>query len=127
MLKAGIQSTRSTNWNSALPRSKRNHRNRETRNVTSEDHSAMERAFFAAVASSSWRTKNRIHSAPARGRKVIVESIGQPVIVGSPQLAQDVPGDQDDHPDQHGEGVVVDVAALQRGGASRDALRGGRD
>src|SRR3546814_1892807 len=84
----------------------------------------MERAFLAARASSSWRTKNRIHSAPASGRKVIVESIGQPVIAGSPQLAQDVPGDQGDDSDQHGKGVVVDVPALQRRGAPRGALRG---
>src|SRR3546814_5754707 len=74
MLKAGIQSARSTNWKSALARSKRNHRNSETAKVTSEAHSAMERAFLAAKASSSWRTKKRIHKAPASGRQVIVES-----------------------------------------------------
>src|SRR3546814_433641 len=126
MLKAGIQSARSTNWKSALARSKRNHRNSETAKVTSEAQSAMERAFLAARASSSWRTKKRIHKAPASGRKVIVESSGQPVIAGSPQLAQDVPGDEDDDPDQHGKGVVVNVAALQRRGAPRGALGGRR-
>src|SRR3546814_1042209 len=68
MLKAGIQSACSTNWKSALSRSKLNHRNSETTKVTNEAQSAMERAFLAARASSSWRTKNRIHSAPASGR-----------------------------------------------------------
>src|SRR3546814_13105536 len=113
MLKAGIHSDWSTNWKSALSRSKLNHRISETTKVTNEAQSAMERAFLAARASSSWRTKNRIHSAPASGRKVIVESIGQPVIAGSPQLAQDVPGDQGDDSDQHGKGVEIGRASCR--------------
>src|SRR3546814_12640881 len=102
MLKAGIQSACSTNWKSALSRSKLNHRNSETTKVTNEAQSAMERAFLAARASSSWRTKNRIHSAPASGRTVLVEIHGQPVLAGTPQLANHVPGYQGYPPAQNG-------------------------
>src|SRR5437588_220641 len=68
-----------------------------------------------------------MNAAPTSGRKVISESSGQ-WLTGSPFLSprHEIPGDQPDDADQHGKGVVIDVAGLQPACLARQfAGRGG--
>ena len=74
MLKAGSQSSRSTNWNSAVPGTKSSHSSRLTRNVPVETHNATQREL-RAVSSSLPRIISR-HSTPASGRKIVRERSG---------------------------------------------------
>src|SRR5579883_1321702 len=121
MLKAGIHSAFSTNWKSWLEASKPNHRSSETRKVSSEVHSAVQRAL-RAPASLSPRTKRKMRTAPRVGRNVTTERIGKWLIVLAPD-GEEIPGDDQHQADQHGEGVVVDVAGLQPRRAPRQRQR----
>src|SRR5579859_343669 len=69
---------------------------------------------------------DRTNSAPKRGRNVTMERSGQLLVISSAHL-DDVPGYESRHADQHGEGVVVEIAALQRADLAGDALGGGGD
>src|SRR5579872_820052 len=116
MPKAGIQSASSTNWKSALVRSKRNQSTSETNSVMSDVHNARNRALRATASASPRR--NRISAAPTSGRKVTTERMGHPFMARSPEPEQ-VPADQQDDADQHGKGVVIDIARLEAPGAAR--------
>src|SRR3954465_3185890 len=114
MCSAGIHSAFSSNWKPGLVRSKLNQMKSDSRNTTDEVMSAIIRALLATNASSP-RVKT-IRTAPRSGRNVVRERIGKPVI--SPSNEQiEIPGDQRDHADHHGEGIVVDISALQLAGA----------
>src|SRR6266851_5685445 len=53
-------------------------------------------------------------NAPISGRKVTSDSRGKSFIAAaSMRPGHGIPRDQQHHPDQHGEGVVIDVAGLQ--------------
>src|SRR5580692_4324535 len=65
-----------------------------------------------------------INPAPTNGRKVTSESSGQWLMALSP--GDQVPGDQRDDADQHGKGIMVDIARLQPTRLARQfAGRGG--
>src|ERR1043166_3155731 len=117
MPKAGIQSACSTNWKSALLRSKRNHRISDSRNVSSEVQSAMKRALRATASLSPRRIT--IISDPTTGRKVTMERMGQSLMASSPRLPIEIPADQQHDADQHHECIVIDIAGLQLAGAPR--------
>src|SRR5919199_924659 len=102
MLKVGIQSTFSTNWNSGVVGSKPSHRKTDSTNTIVEVHSAMLRALWATVSSSP--RVARMKAAPTSGRKVTSERIGKPFIA-SPRRPQQIPGDQQHDADQHRERV----------------------
>src|SRR5436309_12023022 len=96
--------------------------------VMSEVHSATQRAFRATSAGSPLMKSS--NKAPTSGRKVMTERSGKLVIacaLPSMQLNEEIPGDEDHHPDQHGEGVVVHITGLQGAGAPRQPDRGGGD
>ena len=67
----------SRNWNSAELGSKRHSKISETAKVASVVHSATQRALCTPASSS---LRNAMNSAPASGRKVTTERIGQLVI-----------------------------------------------
>src|SRR5262245_47035210 len=119
MPKAGIQVACSTNWKSALVRSNSNHSTADSRKVSSEVQSARYRALRATASGSPRR--NRIRTDPTTGRKVTMERIGQSLMVRSPRLPVEIPGHQQHDADQHGEGIVVDVARLQLARPARQA------
>src|SRR5581483_5392375 len=102
------QALRSTNWNSGEPGSKRQTRMSDMAKVTSVVHSAIQRALrrFPSVSPPI----SAMSSAPASGRNVVTDRIGQLTI--SPPPRQHEPGDQGRHADQHGEGVVIEVSGL---------------
>src|SRR6476660_6701587 len=101
------QGRRSTNWKSAEAGSKRQTRMSEIAKVMRVVHSATHRALRAPVSSSRSRAMN---SAPASGRKVTTERIGQ---LASVRSREHEPGDGGGNADQHGEGVVIEIAGLQ--------------
>src|SRR5437868_6488855 len=107
-----IQRWRSTNWNAAVLGSKSTHSMIDSANTITEVDSAIWRALRATTASSP--LDSMMNAAPTSGRKVISESSGQ-WLTGSPFLSprHEIPGDQPDDADQHGKGVVIDVAGLQ--------------
>src|SRR6185295_15028705 len=93
----------------------------------SEVHSATQRALRATNAGSPLMKSSS--SAPASGRKVMAERSGKPFIASRPlsmHLNEEIPGDKDHHPNQHGEGVVIHIPGLQGTGAPRqpDGRRG---
>src|SRR3546814_7552084 len=61
-----------------------------------------------------------MNSTPTSGRKMTRERTGQSLIMTSGSEGQ-VPAHQGDHPNQHREGVVIDVPGLQPPGACRQA------
>ena len=71
----------STNWKSAVDGSKRQTRMSETAKVISVVHSATQRALRAPSSSS---LSEAMKIAPASGRKMTTERIGQPVISALP-------------------------------------------
>ena len=106
MLCSGSHGTNSTNWNSAVEVSKSAISTIESANVTTEVQSATWREL-AAICRSSPRI-SRMKNTPTRGRNVTVDRIGQSVM---PLPARDqIPGDDGSQPQQHREGVVIDVA-----------------
>src|SRR5438270_10087479 len=128
MLKVGSQSACSTNWNSAVVGSKPAQMKSDSTKVTSEVHSAIQRALRVATASSRLG-RRRMRTTPTSGRKVVTERMGKLlVMVGrpSPGRLEEVPRHHDDGADQDREGVVVEIAGLQAAGAHRhrDGLRG---
>src|SRR5258708_24886281 len=110
MPKAGIQSWISTNWKSAVVVSNSSHSRIDSAKTISEVHSAVMRALRATT-SGVPRTK-AMNTAPATGRNVTRDRIGQFAVMASP--VQHIPGDQQDDADQHGKRVVIDVAGLER-------------
>src|SRR5579871_6318858 len=124
MPKAGIQSACSTNWKSALARSKPNQSTSDTPSVMRDVQSARKRAFRATASASPRRS--RISAEPMSGRKVTTERTGQPFMARSPE-PEEIPADQQDNADQHGEGIVIDVARLEAPGTAREDARDGRD
>ena len=100
----------STNWNSGEPGSKRQTSTSDTAKVTSVVHSATQRALRVAglvVAAGA-----AMNSTPTSGRKVVTERIGQLGHQCTPAREHE-PGDQRRRADQHGEGIVIEIAGLQ--------------
>src|SRR5512144_141852 len=126
MLKAGIQMPLSCIWKSAVPGSKLNQIPRDSRNVATEVSSATLRALRVTTSGSARMTMMK--AAPSSGRNVTRERIGKLANAGaSTSHAEQVPADEDQHADQHGEGVVKDVAGLQPHCAAGDPQGGGGD
>src|SRR5258708_39567016 len=124
MLKPGIHTAFSSNWKAAVLASKPIQMNSDRMKVAPEVHSAIQRALRAT--SSSAPRSTRMKATPTIGRKMVRESKGQPDMA-LPRPQPDIPaGDQDDA-DQHGEGVMIDIARLQRRAAPRQAARDGGD
>src|SRR6185312_11405748 len=121
MLSAGIQATFSSNWKPALVGSKWTHSSSETRKVTSEVISAALRQLRSTASLGPCTTRQ--NSAPTSGRKVTTERIGQLAIVLSHE--QHEVAHQRGNADQHDEGVVVQVAALEPAQHARKVLRPG--
>src|SRR6476661_4318070 len=122
MLSAGIQATFSSNWKPALVGSKWTHSSSDTTNVTSEVISAALRQFRSTASFGPCTTRQ--NSAPTSGRKVTTERIGQLAIALSHE--QHEVGDECRHADQHHEGVVVEVTALEAAEHAGDVLRARR-
>src|SRR5919106_1433110 len=110
-------STFSTSWKSARLGSKVPQISSESRKVMLAVQSATLRAFWATT-SGSPRIR-RMNPAPASGRKITRDRSGQSVIARVRSQPEQVPGDQGRDPDQHGEGVVVEIAGLQADRAPR--------
>src|SRR3569832_2017796 len=95
----------STNWNSAEAVSKWVTSRTETANVTTVVHSAIQRDVPRAISA--------MRIAPSSGRKATTERIGQ-VICRNPSVHREhEPGDDRRRADEHGEGVVIEVTALE--------------
>src|SRR5512132_4387999 len=126
MLKAGIQTALSCIWKSAVPGSKLNQMPRDSRDVATEDSSATLRVLLATTSGSPRMATMK--AAPSSGRNVTSERIGKLANVGaSTGHAEQVPGDEDQHADQHGEGVEKNVSGLQPHRSSGDPHGGGGD
>src|SRR6185369_304388 len=109
MLSAGTQASFSSNWKPALVGSKCTHRSSETTNVISEVISAALRQLRSTASLGPWTTRQ--NSAPTSGRKVTTERIGQLAIVLSHE--QHEVADERGNADQHYEGIVVQIPALE--------------
>src|SRR3569833_2596180 len=106
------QSYFSTNWNSAEAVSKCLISKIETAKVTTVVHSAIQREVPRAIGELP-RAISAMRIAPSSGRKVTTERIGQ-VICRNPSVHREhEPGDDRRRADEHGEGVMIEVAALQ--------------
>src|SRR3569832_2968231 len=102
----------STNWNSAEAVSKWVTSRTETANVTFVVHSAIQRDVPRAIGELP-RAFSAMRIAPSSGRMVTTERIGQ-VICRNPSVHREhEPSDDRRRADEHGEGVVIEVAALQ--------------
>src|SRR5580700_308625 len=88
-----------------------------------EVESAMLRALRATTPASPRVV--RMNPAPTSGRKVTSDKSGQWLMARS--LRDQVPGDQRDDADQHGKGIVIDVAGLQPARLARQLARRGSD
>src|SRR6266851_8201185 len=129
MLKLGSQSACSTNWNSAVAGSKPAQMKSDSTKVTSEVHSAIQRALRVATASSR-RGSKTMSATPTSGRKVVRLRMGKLLVMAgrpSPDGLEEVPRHHDDGADQYGEGVVIEIAGLQPAGAYREIDRARRD
>src|SRR5262245_60896153 len=115
----------STNWNSAEAASKRDASRSAIARSTTVTHSAIQRALRLTAGSSPAGSTMMI-SAPTSGRKVITDSIGQLNMSVAPAREHE-PGDEQRRADQHGEGVVVEVAGLQPHGIAGDVEDARRD
>src|ERR1700761_1432343 len=113
----------STNWKSVCDGSKRQTRISEMPKVTSVVHSAIQRELRRA-ASSSPRTI-QTSNAPNSGRKVTTDRIGQVTISMASQEHE--PRDQPGDADQHGEGIVIEVAGLDAHDVAGDVEHPRRD
>src|SRR5436853_7349877 len=84
----------------------------------------MLRALRATIASSPREVAMK--PTPTRGRNVTRDRSGQWLMARPRSPRHQIPGDQGDDTDQHGKGVVVDIAGLQPAGFPRQfAGRGG--
>src|SRR5262245_18131447 len=113
----------STNWNSGELGSKRKTMISETAKVISVVQSATQRALRLS-ASPSLRII-MMNSAPASGRKVVTERIGQ--LMSAHPSAEHEPSDERCDADQHGEGIVVEITGLQPYGTARHVEDARRD
>src|SRR3954470_23354135 len=115
----------STNWNSAEPASKRHTRISDTARVTSVVQSATQRALRLPASSSPLSIM--MNSVPTSGRNVVIERMGQLAMsVPSPGREHE-PGDERRDADQHGEGVMIEVAGLHAHNIARDVEHARRD
>src|SRR5438270_13214024 len=90
----------------------------------SDVDSAILRAFRATTASSPREVM--MNPTPTRGRNVTSDRSGQWLMARRRSSRHQIPGDQGDDTDQHGERIVVDIAGLQPAGFPRQfARRGG--
>src|ERR1700761_8880020 len=106
----------SVNWKSPFFGSKPVHRKIDSTKVMIDVHSAPHRALRCEAASSP-RTKSRIKPAPTKGRNVTSDRrCGRLLITPSPPDRIKVVGHYRSDADQHREGVVIDVTALQLAG-----------
>src|SRR3569832_923734 len=113
------QSCFSTNWNSADAVSKCLISRIETAKVTIVVHSAIQRDVPRAIGELP-RAISAMRIAPSSGRKVTTERIGQ-VICRNPSVHREhEPGDDRRRADEHGEGVVIEVTALEPHDVARD-------
>src|SRR5215212_3422493 len=96
----------STSWKPGCAGSKLAQTISATRKVTSEVHKATLRLLRATMSGSP--RISRMNATPTSGRNVTRESNGQSPMC-SPDRHVEVPADQGRDPDQHDEGVVVDV------------------
>src|SRR6185437_7589415 len=120
------QSCFSTNWNSADAVSKWVTSSTETAKVTTVVHSAIQREVPRANGELPCAI-SAMRIAPSSGRKVTTERIGQ-VICRNPSVHREhEPGDDRRRADQHGEGVVIEVAALEAHDVARDVEHARRD
>src|SRR5437868_14277225 len=84
----------------------------------------MLRALRATIASSPREVM--MNPTPTRGRNVTSDRSGQWLMARRRSPEHQEPGDQGDDTEQHGEGVMVDIAGLQAAGFPRQfARRGG--
>src|SRR5918992_2227118 len=111
MSKPESHSVRSTSWKPGWLESKLTQIRSDRRKVMPAVQSATLRAFWATI-SGSPRIR-RMKVAPTSGRKMTRDSSGQSLIAGGASQDEQVPGDQGSDPDQHGEGVVIEIAALE--------------
>src|SRR5262249_56191841 len=77
----------------------------------------MLRALRASTASSPREVM--MNPTPTSGRKVTSDRRGQWLMARPRSSRYQVPGDQRDDADQHGKGIMVDVAGLQPAGLAR--------
>src|SRR5215510_9640284 len=87
----------------------------EIANVISVVQSAIQRALRFSASPSPRIIM--MSSAPTSGRKMVTDRIGQ--LMSTCPSAEHEPGDERRHTDQHGEGVVVEIAGLQPHHAAR--------
>src|SRR6185312_2008746 len=113
------QSCFSTNWNSADAGSKCLMSRSEIAKVTTVAHSAIQRDVPRAIGELP-RAISAMRIAPSSGRKVTTERIGQVIYLNPSMHREHEPGDDGRRADQHGEGVVIEVAALQPHDVARD-------
>src|SRR5579862_3429942 len=120
MLNCGSQAACSTNWNSAELESKLAQiMSAKTRSM-SEVQSAIQRALRATSSASPRRIM--IAATPTSGRKVTRVRSGQ-FCIASPDLEQEIPGEERHHADQHREGIVVEVTRLEAARQDRETTR----
>src|SRR5665213_2575641 len=113
----------STNWNSGELGSKRHTITSEIAKVTSVVHIATQRAVPRA--SRLLPRTSMMNSAPSSGRNVTTERMGQFRFMSFHR--QHEPGDEGGRADQHGEGVMVEVAGLQPHHVARHVEHARRD
>src|SRR5476649_1514784 len=118
MLSDGIQASFSSNWKPGLVPSNRAHSISEIRKVATEVISAALRQLRSTASFGPLTTRQ--NSAPTSGMNVTSDRIGQLDIV-LPRPAEVGHGRHD--ADQHGEGVVVEIAALEAAQHPRDIAR----
>src|SRR5262249_45796751 len=99
----------STNWNSGEPGSKRHTKISDIAKVINVVHNATQRALRAMEASSPRITM--MNMTPSSGRNVVTERMGQ-LVISVPPAGKHEPSDEGGDADQHGKGVVIQVAGL---------------
>src|SRR5579864_9335701 len=109
MLSDGTQASFSSNWKPDLVPSNCAHSTSDSRKVTPEVIIAALRQLRSTASLGPLTTRQK--AAPTNGRKVTSETIGQ-LFIGLPQH-QDEVGHRRRDTDQHDEGVVIEVAALE--------------
>src|SRR4051812_5398714 len=121
MWKRSIHGPFSTNCIAAVPRSKRPYSGSVARKLTMEPISAIQRTARA------WSSRPSASSTAPKAIGVQMAKLKSPICYCSPLLepvADHRPADeirhQHDHAQQHGEGVVVDVAGLHPARRARE-------
>src|SRR5882724_3889219 len=119
MLSAGTHSSFSSNWKPALVTSNRAHRSSEITKVTSEVTSAALLQLRSTASLGPFTTRQ--NSAPTKGRNFTSDRIGQLDIATLPRRQHEV-GHEAGDADQHREGIVIEVAALETHQHARHVL-----